>query len=368
MKVLITGSDGFIGRNLAAHLAVRSGVEILPFTESSQPADLDRACSMADFVVHLAGVNRPQSPTEFDAGNRGFTQLLCRALEAAGRAVPVLITSSTQAVLDNPYGESKRKAEAALLEYHARTNAPVHIFRLPNVFGKWSRPDYNSAVATFCHNVARGLPIHVNDPDAPLSLVYIDDVIARFIEVMNGDAVGTPLCEVEPVYGTTVGKVAGLIRAFHRSRETRLTERVGGGLTRALYSTYMSFIPPSSFAYKLTAHEDPRGMFAEFLKTSDSGQFSYFTMPPGATRGRHYHHSKTEKFLVVKGSARFGFRHIITDELHEIFSSGATPVVVETVPGWTHDITNVGDDDAIVMLWANELFDPANPDTFPSDV
>lgn len=368
MKILLTGAEGFIARNLATHLAERDDVEVLSFTRASSDADLAQACAAADFVFHLAGVNRPQAASEYDTGNWGLTKRLCDALTTVRGGVPILLSSSAQASMDNPYGASKRKAERELLEYHARTRAPVHIFRLPNVFGKWCRPNYNSAVATFCHNTARELPIHVNDRDAPLSLVYIDDVVARFIQVMDGHAARTCFCDVEPVYRTTVGTVADLIRAFRDSRHTLVTEAVGTGLTRALYSTYVSYLPPSSFAYGVAAHEDPRGVFVEFLKTRDSGQFSCFTVRPATRRGGHYHHSKTEKFLVLRGSARFGFRHIVTNEVHEIFSSGTSPMIVETAPGWTHDITNVGEEEMVVMLWANELFDPTKPDTVISKV
>jgi UDP-2-acetamido-2,6-beta-L-arabino-hexul-4-ose reductase len=358
-----------------------------------------------DFVFHLAGVNRPQDPAEFVAGNVDLTQALCLAVgavaAATGKKVPVVYTSSTQADRDNAYGASKLGAENALLGLQRAHGVPVQVFRLPNVFGKWCKPNYNSAVATFCHNITRGLPIQVNDPAAPVTLVYVDDVVERFVGLMDdsvaaglsgrpqsGEVVmpdlirhpgssrghglrvepamtGAPeFAAVEPVYSTTVGEPARQIQAFKDSRSTLMTDRVGTGLVRALYSTYLSYLPQELFAYAVPQHSDPRGTFVEMLKTPDCGQFSYFTAHPGITRGGHYHHSKTEKFLVIKGQARFKFRHMQTGETHELLTSGDKAEVVETVPGWTHDITNIGADEMVVMLWANEVFDRENPDTF----
>jgi UDP-2-acetamido-2,6-beta-L-arabino-hexul-4-ose reductase len=240
----------------------------------------------------------------------------------------------------------------------------VHIFRLPNVYGKWCKPNYNSAVATFCHNIARGLPIQVNAPAAPVTLVYVDDVIERFVQLMDGADVATGpngFATVAPQYTTTVGEVARQIQAFKDSRATLMTERVGTGFVRALYATYVSYLPVEYFAYTVPQYVDPRGVFVEMLKTPDAGQFSYFTANPGMTRGGHYHHSKTEKFLVIKGQARFKFRHMQTGQAHELVTTGDKPEVVETVPGWTHDIGTI---EMIVMLWANEVFDRARPDTF----
>ncbi|MFA7580139.1 NAD-dependent epimerase/dehydratase family protein [Castellaniella sp.] len=371
MRILITGADGFIGRNLRQHLSTRADIELVCHTRAQGYQALPALLAGVDVVFHLAGVNRPQDPAEFTAGNVGLTRQLLAAAEAemrrTGRSIEVVYTSSTQAQRDNPYGASKRAAEALMHEYATRTQAPVHVFRLPNVFGKWSRPDYNSAVATFCYRVARGQAIEVHDPDAALSLVYVDDVIAAFLALIDGATLPTDadgFAQVQPVYPTTVGAVAAAIRSFAASRQSLITERVGSGLLRALYATYVSFLPPASFAYDLVQHADPRGTFVEMLKTPDCGQFSFFTAHPGVTRGGHYHHSKTEKFLVIRGQARFRFRHILTGEAHELVTSGARPQVVETVPGWTHDITNVGSDELVVMLWANEIFDPTRPDTY----
>lgn len=373
MKVLITGAQGFIGKNLGLHLAERKDVEVLEFTRQNAVSDLPRLLQGVDVVFHLAGINRPQDPSEFTSGNADLTQSLCRAVAARGgdRKLSLIYASSTQAAHDNPYGRSKRAAEDALFALHGQHGADVHVFRLPNVFGKWCRPNYNSAVATFCHNIARGLPIQINDPAAPLTLAYVDDVVARFIELMDGAAAASDaqgFATLTPTYTSTVGEVADKIKAFRDSRLTLTTDRVGTGLTRALYSTYLSYLPPEDFAYPVPRHADPRGVFVEMLKTPDCGQFSFFTALPGVTRGGHYHHSKTEKFLVIQGQARFRFRHMLSGETHELHTSADSPQVVETVPGWTHDITNTGERDMVVMLWANEIFDRERPDTFASPV
>lgn len=371
MKVLITGANGFVGKNLQLHLAERQDVEVVCFTREHSVAQLPALLQGVDFVFHLAGINRPQDPAEFASGNADLTQALCNAVakiaKASGKKVPVVYTSSTQAARDNPYGVSKRGAEEALFALQRDHGVPVHVFRLPNVFGKWCKPNYNSAVATFCHNIARDLPIQINDPASPVTLVYVDDVIERFVQLMDGadaavDAEG--FATVTPQYSSTVGELAGLIQAFKDSRQTLMSERVGTGLVRALYATYVSYLPVEAFTYTVPMYGDPRGVFAEMLKTPDCGQFSYFTAHPGITRGGHYHHSKTEKFLVIKGQARFKFRHMQTGEAHELVTSGAKAEIVETVPGWTHDITNIGSDEMIVMLWANEVFDRQRPDTF----
>jgi UDP-2-acetamido-2,6-beta-L-arabino-hexul-4-ose reductase len=369
MKVLITGANGFVGSNLRQHLTERK-VEVIEFNRSDDLAGLAERVGAVDFVLHLAGVNRPQDPQEFISGNADLSAALATslALIAAkdGRKVPVLYASSIQAGLDNPYGQSKRAAEQALSALVVQ-GIPVTVFRLPNVFGKWCKPNYNSVVATFCHNIARDLPIHVADPAAALRLVYIDDVVSAFLSVMDGaqpvlDEQGFAL--VSPQYTLTVGELARQIEAFRDSRSNLVSERVGSGLVRALYSTYVSYLPKERFAYSVPEHGDQRGVFVEFLKTPDSGQFSFFTAHSGITRGGHYHHSKTEKFLVIKGNALFKFRHVQTGETHEILTSGAKAEIVETVPGWTHDITNIGEDEMIVMLWANEIFDRAHPDTY----
>ena len=364
MQIVITGADGFIGTNLRLRLAELGHADFVCITLATPSDDVQAALSQADFVFHLAGVNRPQDPAEFASGNAGLTQDLCAALAASGRRATVVLSSSTQAAFDNPYGRSKLAAEEAVRAYGAATGAAVHVLRLPNVFGKWAQPNYNSAVATFCHNIARGLPIKVNDSAAPLQLVYVDDVLDCFVRMLTGQE----FAAVEPQYSTTVGELAKTLQRFSDSRDTLLTPPVGTGLVRALYSTYISYLPPDRFAYPVPQHADPRGVFVEMLKTPNCGQFSYFTANPGITRGGHYHHSKTEKFLVVKGTARFKFRHMQTGQTHELQTIGSQPEIVETVPGWTHDITNVGSEVMIVMLWANEVFDRARPDTIACPV
>jgi UDP-2-acetamido-2,6-beta-L-arabino-hexul-4-ose reductase len=373
MKVLVTGSDGFIGKNLLLILAERKDIEVVCYTRKNDVAQLSDMVREADFVFHLAGVNRPQEPGEFVTGNRDLTQTVCsaarEAVETDGKKVPILITSSIKAGEDTPYGLSKRAAEEAGLALKRGHGIPVYLFRLPNVFGKWCRPNYNSAVATFCHNISRCLPIEVRDPEASIRLIYIDDLIARLVQLMDGaapaeDAEGYET--VTPQYSATVGEIAARIYSFKDSRETLMTEGVGSGFLRALYSTYVSYLPTEEFAYAVPRHVDQRGAFVEMLKTRDSGQFSYFSAHPGVTRGGHYHHSKTEKFLVVKGHARFRFRHMSTDERYELLTSGDTAQIVETAPGWAHDITNIGNEEMIVMLWANEVFDRSHPDTYAS--
>jgi UDP-2-acetamido-2,6-beta-L-arabino-hexul-4-ose reductase len=368
MSIVITGADGFIGKNLSVRLREAGQKDLVAITRQSTEDELQAALAEADFVYHLAGINRPQDPAEFSAGNADLTATVCNALARAGRKASLVISSSTQAVTDSPYGLSKRMAEAHVLRYGTDTGAAVHVFRLTNVFGKWARPNYNSAVATFCHNRARGLEIQVNDPAAVLRLVHVDDVVDAFLRVLAEPTATSTYAEAGPVYETTVGEVAALIESFRESRQNLTTPRVGTGLVRALYSTYLSYVEPAAFEYRVPIHADPRGEFVEMLKTPDCGQLSYFTARPGVTRGEHYHHTKTEKFLVIKGTAHFGFRHITTDETHELITRGGEARIVETVPGWTHNISNVGDDELIVMLWANEIFDRNRPDTLTMKV
>ncbi|QKI89769.1 UDP-2-acetamido-2,6-beta-L-arabino-hexul-4-ose reductase [Thiomicrorhabdus xiamenensis] len=364
MKVLITGADGFIGKNLYVHLSERDNLCIETLTRNDSLSDLSAKLEGVDFIFHLAGVNRPKNTEDFKSGNTDLTSELINAVEKTRRSIPVIYSSSIQVDLDTPYGESKRLAERALLDFSDRAGTPVFIFRLPNVFGKWSKPNYNSVVATFCHNIARGLPIQINDAEANLRLVYVDDVVNRFVSILDDSDALAGFCDVTPIYEIKLGDLAEKLEAYHDSRRSLITEQVGLGLDRALHATYLSFLEPNAFSYDLVKHEDPRGVFVEMLKTRDSGQFSFFTAHPGVTRGGHYHHSKTEKFLVLKGEALFKFRHVVTNEYYEITTAGDKPQVVETVPGWTHDITNIGDDEMIVMLWANEIFDRENPDTY----
>lgn len=370
MKVLVTGSRGFIAKNLIVRLKEKKSVEVFEFHHDMSIEDLYGRLDVVDFVFHLAGVNRPKEEEEFEKGNAHFTALIANHLVKNGRDIPVVYSSSIQAEVNNPYGFSKRNAEESLL---SSLPERVFIYRLPNVFGKWSRPNYNSVVATFCYNIVNGLPILINDPNASITLVYIDDVISAFISVLEScerkDRPKQSYQEVQPVYQVTVGALAEQIRAFKDSRQTLLTGDTGSGFVRALYATYLSFFKPSQFSYSLKKHEDPRGVFVEILKTKNAGQFSFFTAHPGVTRGGHYHHSKTEKFLVIKGKAKYRFKNIVTDETYElIVDSAKESTVVETVPGWSHDITNIGNDELVVMLWANELFDREKPDTIGHEV
>lgn len=363
MRVLVTGANGFIGKNLIVHLREK-GIESVPFTRDMPLCDLAAVLGSVEFVFHLAGVNRPKDMGEFAEGNAGLTEQLCDLIRASGRQIPVLYTSSIQAEASNPYGVSKRAAENALVALERDTGSPVYLYRLPNVFGKWSRPNYNSAVATFCHNIANDLPIQINDFDAIVRLVYVDDVVKDFLRWLEDDQhAGVVRPEVSPEYSITVGELAEQIKLFKTSRESIVTEAVGAGLTRALYSTYLTFLCPEQFSYSVPVHADSRGRFVEMLKTKDAGQFSFFTAHPGITRGGHYHHTKNEKFLVIQGKARFCFRHVVTGESYELYADGDKSEVVETVPGWAHDITNVGSNEMIVMLWANEIFDREHPDT-----
>ncbi len=371
-RILVTGANGFIGKNLVVRLNELSNITVSTFDRGDDMACLPQLVGQADAVVHLAGENRPVDEAAFSQVNAGLTSALCDVIQqkyaATGRHVPLVLSSSTQAENDNSYGHSKLEAELTVQALAQSTGNPCVVFRLPGVFGKWCKPNYNSVVATFCHNLARDLPIQINDPNASLRLVYIDDVVNALLNVLEAPSPGYTRAAVEPVYTITLGKLAAQIQAFADCRSTLMSERVGAGLVRALYATYVSYLPNEKFSYEVQQHADTRGVFVEMLKTLDSGQFSYFTAHPGVTRGGHYHHTKTEKFLVIKGEALFRFRHLLTNELVELRTSGTTPQVVDTIPGWTHDITNVGDGEMVVMLWANENFDRQKPDTVASKV
>ena len=367
MKVLVTGSDGFIGKNLLVKLAENS-IESVYFTRRQSAVELANLLKDIDFVFHLAGVNRPLESADFIKQNYDLTSALCDAIKKTGRSISVVFTSSIQASLDNAYGVSKKLAEEALIELNNSTQAPVYLYRLPNVFGKWAKPNYNSVVATFCHNIAHNIPIRIDDASKMVPLLYIDDLLTSFMNILSNPLSGVSRLSIEPEYSISVGDIADKIKAFDNSREHLVTENVGNGLTRALYATYLSYLRPEQFAYEVPAYEDSRGRFVEMLKTKDSGQFSFFTAHPGITRGGHYHHTKSEKFLVVKGSARFGFRNIVTNEAYELRVDGSESKIVETIPGWTHDITNIGEHELIVMLWASEAFDRARTDTIANTV
>jgi UDP-2-acetamido-2,6-beta-L-arabino-hexul-4-ose reductase len=374
MRILITGANGFIGSNLRCHLNERSNIDLVTFTREHSDDTLSELLEGVDWVFHLAGANRPQNPEEFFASNAGLTEKLCLAIKSTNKHIPVVFTSSIQADYDNDYGRSKTAAEEVLLQLQQDTGNPVFIYRLANVFGKWARPNYNSVVATFCHNISHDLPIHINDPSATVRMLYIDDLMHSFMELFdsvtskNSDIEKSVYVNVTPEYHVSVGELADLLYRFKSTRDDLITEKVGKGMIRALYSTFISYLPPKSFTFSVNQHGDERGIFVEMLKTQDSGQFSFFTSHPGITRGGHYHHSKTEKFLVIRGRARFRFRNILTNEFYEIFTSDKVSQIIETVPGWSHDVTNVSDEELICMLWANEVFDPSKPDTFTSVV
>ncbi|MBA0035100.1 SDR family oxidoreductase [Pantoea sp. BIGb0393] len=370
MKVLITGSDGFIGKNLTQRLAEIQQVTFVTFSRKQNKQELSALLHDVDFVFHLAGINRPLNPEEFVIGNIELTQYLSSCIadiaSKTGRKIPVLFSSSIHAEANTPYGCSKHDAEKILLQLRTDFNIPVYICRLPGVFGKWAKPNYNSVVATFCYNIANNIPLQIDNVNHLLRLVYIDDVISTFLLAMNGKVSECGFLEVETAYLTTVGQLAETIVNFKRSRETLVTEPVGTGFLRALYSTYVSYLPVDEFSYSIKEHKDPRGRFVEVIKTVDSGQVSYFTAHPGVTRGGHYHHCKTEKFLVIQGEAKFRFRHLITNEFYELTTNSAHATIVETIPGWSHDVTNIGKEELIAIVWANENFDSENPDTFAS--
>lgn len=365
MRVLVTGSRGFVGKNLLERLGRIDDVEIVTFSKEDMIESLSSKLANIDFVFHLAGINRPDNVEEFYEGNRDLTQKLVDLVKQSGRKIPILMTSSAQVERDNDYGKSKREGELALEAYAKESGAVVYIYRLPNVFGKWSRPNYNTVIATWCHNVTRELPIQINDESVELSLVYIDDVVEQLVRHLdeNGKE-GVVYGDVSPVYNKTLGEIKELLTAFQESRKELLVPRVGRGFERALYATYLSFLPTDKFSYELHGHEDERGTFYEFIKTIDSGQVSISTTAPGITRGNHYHNTKNEKFLVIRGAASIKHRQIHGNDVIEYKVSDKKMEVVEMIPGYTHDITNTGDSEMVLLLWANETFDRENPDTY----
>lgn len=368
MRILVTGSQGFIGKNLTIRLSELGVHQVSTFDRSSTLDELYSLVDNSDFIFHLAGENRPKDEIDFQRVNVDLTSEICKVIRKSGRRIPLVFVSSAQATFGNSYGKSKLAAEEQLEILYQETNNPIAIFRLPGVFGKWCKPNYNSVVATFCNNIANEIPIQINDPNIVIDLVYIDDVVNHLANLISHFPEQLQFQYVSPQHQISLGDLAKLILKFKESRNTLITERVGNGLNRALYSTYISYLPVSQFSYELVSHADLRGTFVEMLKTPDCGQFSYFTAHPGVTRGGHYHHTKSEKFLVIKGRALFRFRQIQTNEIYEIFIDGSEPEVVETIPGWSHDITNIGSIELIVMLWANEIFDRQNPDTISAKV
>ena len=359
--VAVTGAAGFIGRNLVVRLE-ELGHQIHAITRATASEETEAALADADVVFHLAGAVRPSDPEEF-ARSADFARIVAEAISRAGRRPLVVYASSRKANERSDYGRSKRACENLFLQLGASGAATAAIWRLPNVFGKVALLNYNSCIATFCHNLARGLPIRIDDPASPLCLLYVDDLIEQWRALIAARPTECGYLEAESAHQTTVGQVASVLSTFAQGRRAGRVENVGSGLERALYATFVAALPAEAFSYPLVAHTDARGSFAEVLKMRDGGQVSVLTAEPGMTRGGHYHHSKVEKFLVVHGQARFRFRQIVSGETYELTTCGSTPVVVETIPGWTHDITNIGSEVMVSLLWASELFDRTRPDT-----
>ena len=370
MKVLVTGAKGFIGKNLLVALTRRVDVDIIEHDLDFPAGLLEEGLSKANVIYHLAGVNRPVRVEEFRSGNFDLTRQVCDTLRRLGRLPLIVLSSSTQAALDNPYGLSKRQAEEAVFDLGKETGASVFAFRLSGVFGKWCRPNYNSVVATFCHNIARNLPIAISDPAREIELVYVDDVIRAFIGVMDGrlPVSDGKYCLVEPTYRISLGALAEMIKGFRGSRGSLVLPDISDPFVRALYATYVSYLPADSFAYALTQRIDPRGELAELLKSPHIGQIFVSRTRPGITRGNHYHDTKVEKFVVLEGEAMIRFRHILGGDVIEYPVSGREFRVVDIPPGHTHAIENVGQIDLIVLFWADEIFDPDIPDAFAMTV
>ena len=366
MNILITGARGFMGKNLRSALTGRYGdahrlmLLDMPHTEE----ELLAAAAEADFVFHLAGVNRPTDPADFQKGNADFTRQLLTLLKERGKRPPVLLSSSIQAALENPYGQSKLSAEQAVADYGRETGAAVYLYRLPNVFGKWSRPNYNSAVATFCHNVARGMPITVNDPSVTLRLVYIDDVVEEFLRAMEGQPHREgEWCTVQPVHEVNLGHMAELIQSFPALRDSLTAPDQSDPLVKKLYATYLSFLPPEDFSRPTVTHADQRGSFTELLHMGSRGQVSLNISKPHITKGDHWHQTKHEKFIVLQGEGVIRFRKVGDSTVIAYKVSGENLTVVDIPTGYTHSIENTGDTDMLTLMWANEVFDPAHPDT-----
>ncbi|MCR5782529.1 MAG: NAD-dependent epimerase/dehydratase family protein [Clostridia bacterium] len=395
MKILITGAGGFVGRNLTEALKnIRDGKnrtrseikvdEIYLFDVDTDPGLLRQYCSGCDFVFHLAGVNRPKEQNEFTSGNVDFTGRLLSYLSEENPGCPVMLSSSIQASLEgryagSAYGESKLLAEHAVFEYAKKTGAEVYVFRLPNLFGKWSRPDYNSVVATFCHRIPRGMPITVNDREVSLELLYIDDLVSILLDCLSGKAYHCRYCGAEAelcgdgdycyapgAHSVKLGELADMIYSFGElPHDLTVPAMPEGSFIKKLYSTYLSFLPPEKAAYPLKVNADERGSFTELVKTAGCGQFSVNITRPGVTKGQHWHDSKWELFIVVQGEALIKERRIGSGEVFEFRVSGKNPEAVRMLPGYTHSIQNLSEtDDLITLMWANEVFDPGHPDTY----
>jgi UDP-2-acetamido-2,6-beta-L-arabino-hexul-4-ose reductase len=368
-KVLITGARGFIGKNLSTRLKELGGITVYEFDIDDSGESLENYLKEADFVYHLAGVNRPKKEEEFITGNLEFTRRLTTAIESLGRKLPILISSSTQAELDNPYGRSKKAAEEEILDYCIRNSTPVYIYRLPNVFGKWCRPNYNSVVATFCYRISRNLQIWLSDPQKKLTLVYIDDVIDSFLAHL--DEKGEKLsgyCQVNKSYDITLGKLAEKLTAFRGMRNTLRIPDLSGDFEKKLYATYLSYLGVDDFSYGLNKKEDNRGWLAEIMKSKEFGQIFVSKTHKGVVRGNHYHHTKVEKFLVIQGEALISFRKIGSEGSITYNVSGERPEIVDIPPGYTHSIESIGEEELITLFWASEIFDADSPDTYYCEV
>ena len=378
MKILVTGAQGFVGRNLVSQLhniqdgkARNYGISgesltVYEYDLDSDPSELDIYCKQADFVFNLAGVNRPKDESEFMKGNFGFASTLLDTLKKYNNTCPVMISSSIQAAQDNPYGESKRAGEQLLFDYRKETGARVLVYRFPNVFGKWCRPNYNSAVATFCNNIAHDMPIQVSDPSVVMNLVYIDDVVDELISALKGkEHCVEEYCTVPVVHTITLGDIAELIKSFRQMSDTLAVPDLSDAFTKKLYSTYLSYLPKDKFCYPLKMNVDDRGSFTEIIRTADRGQFSVNISKPGITKGQHWHHTKNEKFVVVSGHGLIQLRKIGTDDVVNFEVSGEKIEAVEMIPGYTHNIVNLSEtEDLVTFMWCNECFDPERPDTY----
>lgn len=369
MNILVTGAKGFVGKNLIAALRNKGLNNIFEFTRDSEPSLLEKYTKECHFVFHLAGINRPKHESEFMEGNYGFTSKLLELLIKNGNNAPVLMSSSIHAERDNLYGRSKKAAEELLFNYQQKTNGKVYIYRLPNLFGKWNKPHYNSVVATFCHNIARDLDIQVDHSNLELNLCYIDDVLEEFIKALEDNPTKKgEYCTVPTTYTIKVGELARLIKGFQKSRENLIVANMEDTFIKKLYSTYLSYLPKDKFSYDLLMRQDQRGSFTEFIKTPDRGQVSVNISKPGITKGNHWHHTKSEKFLVVSGEGLIRFRKLDSEEIIEYKVSGGKLEVVDIPTGYTHSIVNIGDQDLVTVMWVNECFDPANPDTYYMEV
>jgi len=364
-NILVTGSRGFIGKNLIAELNNRSIGNVFGYDVDNAEDQLEDIVKQCDFIFHLAGVNRPQNDEEFMQGNFGFTSKLLKLLENEKRQIPILITSSIQAAYENPYGLSKKAGEDIIKDYGLKTGSKTYIYRLPNVFGKWSQPNYNTVVATFCHKIARDEEIQINDPNVQLTLVYIDDVVKEFISALEDKAHKIDDYYKIPLeHRITLGDLAELIRSFKSSRNDLSLIDTSNAIENKLYATYLSFLHEDNFIYDLKMNIDDRGSFTEFLRTSDRGQVSINVSKPGITKGNHWHHTKNEKYLVVSGKASIKFRKLNQDKVIEYIVTGEKLQVVDIPIGYTHSIQNIGNNDLVTVMWVNECFDSEKPDTY----